>query len=100
MDTLFTESTTRATTNLQARKATCRASATSLETARTISRVSVENRLKKRFLYGFSMGGTVVLQLHRKDPLYWDGAVLLAPMCKGYCILTANSSVEGAQDEV
>ncbi|ONL99828.1 alpha/beta-Hydrolases superfamily protein [Zea mays] len=59
-----------------------------------------ENRLKKRFLYGFSMGGTVVLQLHRKDPLYWDGAVLLAPMCKGYCILTANSSVEGAQDEV
>ncbi|PWZ05151.1 hypothetical protein Zm00014a_040231 [Zea mays] len=59
-----------------------------------------ENRLKKRFLYGFSMGGTVVLQLHRKDPLYWDGAVLLAPMCKGYCISTANSSVEGAQDEV
>uniref|UniRef100_A0A804UI62 Serine aminopeptidase S33 domain-containing protein n=1 Tax=Zea mays TaxID=4577 RepID=A0A804UI62_MAIZE len=41
-----------------------------------------ENRLKKRFLYGFSMRGTVVLQLHRKDPLYWDGAVLLAPMCK------------------
>ncbi|CAO1944507.1 unnamed protein product [Urochloa humidicola] len=41
-----------------------------------------ENRSKKRFLYGFSMGGTVVLQLHRKDPLYWDGAVLLAPACK------------------
>ncbi|KAF8716945.1 hypothetical protein HU200_026048 [Digitaria exilis] len=41
-----------------------------------------ENRSKKRFLYGFSMGGTVVLQVHRKDPLYWDGAVLLAPMCK------------------
>ncbi|KAK3165901.1 hypothetical protein QOZ80_1AG0039130 [Eleusine coracana subsp. coracana] len=40
------------------------------------------NRSKKRFLYGFSMGGTVVLQLHRRDPLYWDGAVLLAPMCK------------------
>jgi acylglycerol lipase len=40
------------------------------------------NRTKKRFLYGFSMGGAVVLQLHRKDPLYWDGAVLLAPMCK------------------
>ncbi|KAL5656569.1 hypothetical protein ACJX0J_035888, partial [Zea mays] len=39
-----------------------------------------ENRLKKRFLYGFSMRGTVVLQLHRKDPLYWDGAVLLAPI--------------------
>ncbi|KAL6853628.1 hypothetical protein ACP4OV_019657 [Aristida adscensionis] len=41
-----------------------------------------ENRYRKRFLYGFSMGGTVVLQLHRKDPLYWDGAVLLSPMCK------------------
>lgn len=41
-----------------------------------------ENRSKKRFLYGFSMGGAVVLQLHRKDPLYWDGAVLLSPMCK------------------
>jgi acylglycerol lipase len=38
--------------------------------------------MKKRFLYGFSMGGTVVIQLHRKDPTYWDGAVLLAPMCK------------------
>jgi alpha-beta hydrolase superfamily lysophospholipase len=47
-----------------------------------ISTEKQENRLKKRFLYGFSMGGTVVLQLHRKDPLYWDGAVLLAPMCK------------------
>jgi alpha-beta hydrolase superfamily lysophospholipase len=43
-----------------------------------------ESRLKKRFLYGFSMGGTVVLQLHRKDPLYWDGAVLLAPFCKAF----------------
>ncbi|KAM0853835.1 hypothetical protein ACQ4PT_050816 [Festuca glaucescens] len=41
-----------------------------------------ENKTKKRFLYGFSMGGTVVIQLHRKDSIYWDGAVLLAPMCK------------------
>lgn len=41
-----------------------------------------ENKTKKRFLYGFSMGGAVVIQLHRKDPTYWDGAVLLAPMCK------------------
>ncbi|KAM0853836.1 hypothetical protein ACQ4PT_050817 [Festuca glaucescens] len=41
-----------------------------------------ENKMKKRFLYGFSMGGTLVIQLHRKDPTYWDGAVLLAPMCK------------------
>ncbi|XP_014754297.1 caffeoylshikimate esterase isoform X2 [Brachypodium distachyon] len=41
-----------------------------------------ENKMKKRFLYGMSMGGTVVLQLHRKDPTYWHGAVLLAPMCK------------------
>jgi acylglycerol lipase len=48
-----------------------------------------ENKTKKRFLYGFSMGGTMVIQLHRKDPYYWDGAVLLAPMCKVH-ILTSN----------
>uniref|UniRef100_A0A8R7PW47 Serine aminopeptidase S33 domain-containing protein n=1 Tax=Triticum urartu TaxID=4572 RepID=A0A8R7PW47_TRIUA len=41
-----------------------------------------ENKTKKRFLYGFSMGGTVALQVHRKDSMYWDGAVLLAPMVK------------------
>ncbi|KAF2953194.1 caffeoylshikimate esterase [Oryza sativa Japonica Group] len=41
-----------------------------------------ENREKKRFLYGISMGGGVALLLHRKEPTYWDGAVLLAPMCK------------------
>ncbi|KAF0933320.1 hypothetical protein E2562_017945 [Oryza meyeriana var. granulata] len=41
-----------------------------------------ENREKKRFLYGVSMGGGVALLLHRKKPIYWDGAVLLAPMCK------------------
>lgn len=40
------------------------------------------NREKKRFLYGISMGGSVALLLHRKKPTYWDGAVLLAPMCK------------------
>ncbi|CAL4946679.1 unnamed protein product [Urochloa decumbens] len=42
----------------------------------------VENRGKKRFLYGISMGGSVSLLLHRKVPDYWDGAILLAPMCK------------------
>ncbi|KAL5228580.1 hypothetical protein ABZP36_016845 [Zizania latifolia] len=41
-----------------------------------------ENREKKRFLYGISMGGSVAVLLHRKEPAYWDGAVLLAPMCK------------------
>uniref|UniRef100_A0A0D9V7J8 Serine aminopeptidase S33 domain-containing protein n=1 Tax=Leersia perrieri TaxID=77586 RepID=A0A0D9V7J8_9ORYZ len=41
-----------------------------------------ENTEKKRFLYGVSMGGGVALLLHRKAPTYWDGAVLLAPMCK------------------
>ncbi|KAF8716944.1 hypothetical protein HU200_026047 [Digitaria exilis] len=41
-----------------------------------------ENRGKKRFLYGISMGGSVALLLHRKAPDYWDGAILLAPMCK------------------
>ncbi|CAL9039872.1 caffeoylshikimate esterase-like isoform X1 [Musa acuminata AAA Group] len=43
---------------------------------------SSENQDKCRFLYGESMGGAVALLLHRKDPTFWDGAVLLAPMCK------------------
>ncbi|KAL3523761.1 hypothetical protein ACH5RR_016595 [Cinchona calisaya] len=41
-----------------------------------------ENRKKMRILMGESMGGAVVLLLHRKKPEYWDGAVLVAPMCK------------------
>ncbi|XP_020571730.1 caffeoylshikimate esterase-like [Phalaenopsis equestris] len=40
------------------------------------------NRNKKRFLLGESMGGAVALMLHRKKPLFWHGAVLVAPMCK------------------
>lgn len=28
------------------------------------------------------MGGAVTLLLHRKDPPFWDGALLVAPMCK------------------
>lgn len=31
---------------------------------------------------GESMGGAVVLLLARKKPEFWDGAVLVAPMCK------------------
>lgn len=41
-----------------------------------------ENRKKQRFLMGESMGGAVVLLLHRKMPNFWDGAILIAPMCK------------------
>ncbi|KAK4396540.1 hypothetical protein Sango_1490600 [Sesamum angolense] len=41
-----------------------------------------ENRKKMRILMGESMGGAMVLRLHRKKPHYWDGAVLVAPMCK------------------
>ncbi|XP_078447048.1 caffeoylshikimate esterase-like [Wolffia australiana] len=41
-----------------------------------------ENLEKRRFLYGESMGGAVALLLHRRDPEFWDGAVLVAPMCK------------------
>ncbi|CAA7044232.1 unnamed protein product [Microthlaspi erraticum] len=37
---------------------------------------------KGRFLYGESMGGAVTLLLHKKDPSFWNGAVLVAPMCK------------------
>ncbi|KAF1894253.1 hypothetical protein Lal_00004177 [Lupinus albus] len=41
-----------------------------------------EYKGKTKFLYGESMGGAVALLLHRKDPSLWDGAVLVAPMCK------------------
>ncbi|XAR72060.1 2-acylglycerol O-acyltransferase [Bertholletia excelsa] len=41
-----------------------------------------ENQKKLRILMGESMGGAVVLLLHRKNPSFWDGAVLVAPMCK------------------
>ncbi|XP_022869888.1 caffeoylshikimate esterase-like [Olea europaea var. sylvestris] len=40
------------------------------------------NMKKMRILMGESMGGAVLLLLHRKKPNYWDGAVLVAPMCK------------------
>ncbi|KAJ7565176.1 hypothetical protein O6H91_02G051200 [Diphasiastrum complanatum] len=41
-----------------------------------------EYKNKARFLYGESMGGCVALHLHRKEPTIWNGAVLVAPMCK------------------
>ncbi|XP_012456488.1 caffeoylshikimate esterase [Gossypium raimondii] len=41
-----------------------------------------KNRRKKRYLLGESMGGAVILLLHRKKPEFWDGAILVAPMCK------------------
>jgi hypothetical protein len=31
------------------------------------------------------MGGAIVLMLHRKEPTFWDGAILVAPMCKVNC---------------
>ncbi|CAA6665342.1 unnamed protein product [Spirodela intermedia] len=34
------------------------------------------------FLFGQSMGGAVALKVHLKQGLPWDGAVLVAPMCK------------------
>ncbi|KAL6980458.1 acylglycerol lipase [Sarracenia purpurea var. burkii] len=41
-----------------------------------------ENKNKLRVLMGESMGGAVALLLHRKKPTYWNGAILVAPMCK------------------
>ncbi|KAK6120194.1 hypothetical protein DH2020_046100 [Rehmannia glutinosa] len=41
-----------------------------------------EYREKRRFLYGESMGGAVALLTHKKDPTFWHGAILVAPMCK------------------
>ncbi|OMP02679.1 Alpha/beta hydrolase-1 [Corchorus olitorius] len=39
-----------------------------------------ENKGKKRFLLGESMGGAVALFLHKKMPDFWHGAILAAPM--------------------
>ncbi|CAN7062731.1 unnamed protein product [Brassica oleracea var. botrytis] len=44
--------------------------------------VQEKYRGKGRFLYGESMGGAVALLLHKKDPSFWNGALLVAPMCK------------------
>ncbi|GAV77059.1 LOW QUALITY PROTEIN: Hydrolase_4 domain-containing protein, partial [Cephalotus follicularis] len=41
-----------------------------------------ENKGKMRYLLGESMGGALILLLHRKQPNFWDGAILVAPMCK------------------
>lgn len=35
-----------------------------------------------RFLYGESMGGAMCLLLHLRDPTGWDGAIMVAPMCR------------------
>ena len=34
------------------------------------------------FIFGQSMGGPVALKVHLKQPLAWDGTILVAPMCK------------------
>ncbi|CAI0411504.1 unnamed protein product, partial [Linum tenue] len=41
-----------------------------------------DKRGKKRYLMGESLGGAVTLLLHRTMPNFWDGAILVAPMCK------------------
>uniref|UniRef100_A0A7N0TL66 Serine aminopeptidase S33 domain-containing protein n=1 Tax=Kalanchoe fedtschenkoi TaxID=63787 RepID=A0A7N0TL66_KALFE len=40
------------------------------------------NSKKVRFLLGESMGGAIALLIHQKMPQFWDGAILVAPMCK------------------
>lgn len=34
------------------------------------------------FLLGESMGGAIALKIHFKQPNEWDGAALIAPLCK------------------
>ncbi|XP_057522217.1 caffeoylshikimate esterase isoform X1 [Amaranthus tricolor] len=41
-----------------------------------------EFRNRPFFLFGQSMGGAVALKIHLKQPKAWNGAVLVAPMCK------------------
>lgn len=52
-----------------------------------------ENRKKMRILMGESMGGAMALRLHRKKPDYWDGAILVAPMCKVGCVCVINLTI-------
>nr|CAD1817594.1 unnamed protein product [Ananas comosus var. bracteatus] len=46
-----------------------------------------ENKKKKKFLLGESMGGAVALLLHRKRPNYWDGLILIADEMKPHPIV-------------
>ncbi|KAJ1295959.1 hypothetical protein BS78_01G262300 [Paspalum vaginatum] len=41
-----------------------------------------EHRGLPSFLFGQSMGGAVALKVHLKQPNEWNGAILVAPMCK------------------
>lgn len=41
-----------------------------------------EYRDLPRFLYGESLGGAICLLIHFQDPTGYDGAILMAPMCK------------------
>ncbi|KAI3911084.1 hypothetical protein MKW98_015741 [Papaver atlanticum] len=43
---------------------------------------SMESQNVPSFLFGQSMGGAVALKVHLKQPNAWNGAVLVAPMCK------------------
>ncbi|XP_050226379.1 caffeoylshikimate esterase-like isoform X1 [Mercurialis annua] len=36
----------------------------------------------RSYLFGQSLGGAVALKVHLSQPYAWDGAVLVAPMCK------------------
>lgn len=39
------------------------------------------------------MGGAIALLVHRRQPDSWDGAVLLAPMCKVLlCVVNMDES--------
>jgi len=38
------------------------------------------------FLLGESMGGAVALNIHFKQPTAWNGAALIAPLCKVYLL--------------
>ncbi len=45
------------------------------------------------------MGGAVALKAHLKYPDLWDGAVLVAPMCKVcLCVFFLGSRPDGFKD--
>ncbi|OEL30157.1 hypothetical protein BAE44_0008824 [Dichanthelium oligosanthes] len=49
-----------------------------------------EHRGLPSFLFGQSMGGAVALKVHFKQPNEWNGAILVAPMCKQVLIFMAR----------
>ncbi|XP_031485858.1 caffeoylshikimate esterase-like isoform X2 [Nymphaea colorata] len=59
-----------------------------------------ENRNKLRYLLGEAMGGAVALLVHKRQPTYWDGAILVSPMLKVTDEMKPNAFVVGVLNKL